>query len=105
MPLYKLRLKTGAICILLKNLNIEQGLCNGTRIIIRQLKSNIVIGQILDGLYKDKIVEIPRVYNYTSKSEPINSSIKRKKCVELAANPPLELHPAKTFFFWEKKIV
>ena len=37
LPPHKLVLKIGAIVILIINLNLQYGLCNGTRLIIKQL--------------------------------------------------------------------
>jgi ATP-dependent DNA helicase PIF1 len=37
-PLRQLKLKVGAIIMLLRNLNKKRGLCNGTRLVIKSLK-------------------------------------------------------------------
>ncbi len=41
MPLHNLDLKVSATVIVLKNLNPKNGLCNGTQIIIRELKDHL----------------------------------------------------------------
>ena len=48
LPSHKLIMKIGAIIILLRNLNLEDGLCNGTRLIVwslgeYEIKSDIII--------------------------------------------------------------
>jgi hypothetical protein len=61
MPPHCLTLKPGAIVMLLRNINIKQGLCNGTRLTIRRLHEHIVDAEILTGAFKDQRVLIPRV--------------------------------------------
>eukprot|EP00112_Aurelia_sp_Birch-Aquarium-sp1_P020592 Seg5341.2 transcript_id=Seg5341.2/GoldUCD/mRNA.D3Y31 product="ATP-dependent DNA helicase PIF1" protein_id=Seg5341.2/GoldUCD/D3Y31 len=46
MPLHKLDLKVGATVILLRNLNPKKGLCNGTRIIIRDMQRHVLAAEI-----------------------------------------------------------
>jgi hypothetical protein len=48
MQPHRLRLKTDA-CILLRNLNAGQGLCNGTRLLVVQMKDNVIPAKILIG--------------------------------------------------------
>jgi hypothetical protein len=38
IPTHLLKMKVGAVIILLKNIDSRQGLCNGTRLIIRALR-------------------------------------------------------------------
>jgi hypothetical protein len=61
MPLHQLKLKVGAIVMLLRNLNKKRGLCNGTRLIIKSLKPNVIHAEILQGKCKGQQVLIPRI--------------------------------------------
>ena len=45
---------------MLRNLN-QPKLCNGTRLIITKLKSNVIHASILNGKFKDEEVLIPRI--------------------------------------------
>ncbi|XP_057299673.1 uncharacterized protein LOC130630262 [Hydractinia symbiolongicarpus] len=61
MPPHCLKLKTGAIVMLLRNINMNNGLCNGTRLIIRRLHDNCVDAEVLTGNAIGDRVLIPRV--------------------------------------------
>jgi len=61
MPIHKLNLKKGSIVMLLRNLNTKRGLCNGTRLVVKKLKSNLIIAQVLTGSAKGQMVFIPRI--------------------------------------------
>ncbi|UYV80502.1 hypothetical protein LAZ67_19000358, partial [Cordylochernes scorpioides] len=56
MPQHKLNIKVGAIVILLKNVNTKRGLCNGTRMIVTELKTNLIYCEVLSGPAKNEIV-------------------------------------------------
>jgi len=61
MPPHKLRVKTGAVVILLRNLNPSQGLCNGTRLLVVEMKDNVIQAKILTGNNAGQIAFIPRI--------------------------------------------
>ena len=61
LPPHQLALKTGAVVILLRNLNTHDGICNGTRLIIRVLSENLITGEVLAGRAAGKVVFIPRM--------------------------------------------
>nr|GEV47092.1 DNA helicase [Tanacetum cinerariifolium] len=48
-PPHRLELKVGAPIILLRNLNISGGLCNGTQLIVTQLLSKVIEARIITG--------------------------------------------------------
>ncbi|KAH9078240.1 hypothetical protein Ae201684P_019682 [Aphanomyces euteiches] len=59
-PSHKLHLKVGCPIILLRNLCTSEGMCNGTRLIVLELKTRCIKAQIMNGSHKNKIVYIPR---------------------------------------------
>jgi hypothetical protein len=63
-PLHTLELKVGAPIVLLRNLGINQGLCNGTRIVVKGLSQKAISGCILTGPYKNQEVLIPKITLY-----------------------------------------
>ncbi|GJV28187.1 DNA helicase [Tanacetum coccineum] len=48
-PPHQLELKVGAPVILLRNVNVDGGLCNGTRMIVRQMMTKLIEVQIITG--------------------------------------------------------
>ena len=61
MPPHVLNLKVGGIVMLLRNLSLKDGLCNGTRLIVRNLRDNVIDCEILTGVNAGDRVLIPRV--------------------------------------------
>ena len=62
IPAHQLTLKKNAVLMLLRNLNIRGGLCNGTRLIIQEVINNRLIkATIANGEHKGRIVLIPKI--------------------------------------------
>ncbi|XP_046468080.2 uncharacterized protein [Neodiprion pinetum] len=61
LPPHNLQLKVGGIVMSLRNLSISDGLCNGARLVVREIHSRILIGELLIGERKGQIVEIPSI--------------------------------------------
>ena len=78
LPLHKLKLKVNAIVILLRNLNLNEGLCNGTRLSVKKLLKYSIEAQILSGKNIGKLVLIPRMCLSPSKEE-IPFNMRRKQ--------------------------
>ncbi|GKE41432.1 DNA helicase, partial [Tanacetum coccineum] len=60
-PPHKLELKVGVPVMLLRNVNIAGGLCNGTRMIVRQLMTKLIEVQIITGTRVGEKVFIHRI--------------------------------------------
>jgi len=61
MPPHDLRLKHGAIVMLLRNLNVKDGLCNGTRLIVDHMGDRVLQCTIARGQRAGQQVLIPRI--------------------------------------------
>uniref|UniRef100_A0AAF5DM37 ATP-dependent DNA helicase n=1 Tax=Strongyloides stercoralis TaxID=6248 RepID=A0AAF5DM37_STRER len=60
-PVHKLKLKIGSTVMLLRNLSIKDGLCNGTRLQIVKLYKHLIAGKFITGNKKGEIAFIPRI--------------------------------------------
>jgi ATP-dependent DNA helicase PIF1 len=61
-PPFSLTLKVNAPCILMRNLNANKGLCNGTRVqLLEHLSPRLLKVKILGGTHKGNIELIPRI--------------------------------------------
>ena len=62
MPPHLLHLKVGMVLILLRNVNFSGGLCNGTRLRVIQLKTRVILAEVLsEGPRRGDYVFIPRM--------------------------------------------
>ena len=61
LPPHRLHLKVESVVMLLRNLSLKDGLCNGTRLIVKHLHDNIIDCEIITGISKGNRVLIPRI--------------------------------------------
>ncbi|XP_027120568.1 uncharacterized protein [Coffea arabica] len=69
LPPHKLLLKENCPLILLRKLNPLEGLCNGTRLICRQLLRHTICAEIAFGQHRGKTIFIPKIPLQTSDTE------------------------------------
>ncbi|KAK6764529.1 hypothetical protein RB195_024740 [Necator americanus] len=70
MPPHELRPKKGAIIMLLRNLDVLNGLCNGTRLRIETLGRYVLGCRFICGSRRNQLAVIPRIDNYWDKQLP-----------------------------------
>nr|XP_009796609.1 PREDICTED: ATP-dependent DNA helicase PIF1-like [Nicotiana sylvestris] len=77
LPPYKLTLKQNCPIILLRNLYLCDGLCNGTRLTCCDFKSHVISANISVGHFKNTHVFIPRIPLLSSQDEKMPIPFKR----------------------------
>lgn len=71
MPIHNLRNKTGSIIMCLRNINPFIGLCNGTRLKVIGLNENLIIGEIINGKFKNQVVQIFRIKFFSDENQTV----------------------------------
>ncbi|XP_065680665.1 uncharacterized protein LOC101240834 [Hydra vulgaris] len=97
MPVHCLKLKIGAVIMLLRNLDLKGGLCNGTRLIVRALHNNYIDGEVLTGVSAGNTVFVPRVQLAPSDSNLPFTLKRRQFPVRLAYSMTINKSQGQTF--------
>ena len=79
LPPHILRLKINCPVILIRNLDPSNGLCNGTRLIIKAFQDNAIDAEIIGGQYAGKRVFLPRIPLYPLEDDVLPFKFKRKQ--------------------------
>ncbi|XP_014211971.1 uncharacterized protein LOC106641905 isoform X3 [Copidosoma floridanum] len=69
LPPRTLKLRENCIVMLIRNLNISEGLRNGTRLLLLELRSNVLKCEILTGDKTGEIVFLNRITLYSSETD------------------------------------
>ncbi|XP_004980257.1 ATP-dependent DNA helicase PIF1 [Setaria italica] len=79
LPPHLLKLKIGCPVILLRNIDPANGLCNGTRFVVRGFQKNSIDAEIVLGQHAGKRVFLPRIPLCPSDDEMFPFQFKRKQ--------------------------
>ena len=80
IPPHNLTLKVGMPVMLIRNLNSREGLCNGTRLQINNLRDHCIQATIMTGAYCGRIVFVPRILFITEdKDKKFPFRLRRKQ--------------------------
>ncbi|KAL6602737.1 hypothetical protein ACP70R_043098 [Stipagrostis hirtigluma subsp. patula] len=79
LPPHILRLKIGCPIMLLRNIDPANGLCNGTRLVVRQFNKNTIDAEIVLGQHAGKRVYPPRIPLCPSDDEMFPFQFKKKQ--------------------------
>ncbi|XP_058809912.1 uncharacterized protein LOC131675084 [Phymastichus coffea] len=97
LPPYELRLRINSIIMIIRNLSISEGLCNGTRLMVLELANNILKCEILTGDKKGDIVFINRITLYSSETDYPFIFIRRQFPIKLAFAMTINKAQGQTF--------
>ncbi|KAK9061893.1 hypothetical protein SSX86_019077 [Deinandra increscens subsp. villosa] len=61
IPNHVLQLKVGAPVLLLRNINLEKGLCNGTRLVVTQITRRVIEAVVISGTHIGDMAFIGRI--------------------------------------------
>ncbi|XP_076038004.1 ATP-dependent DNA helicase Pif1-like [Oratosquilla oratoria] len=75
LPPHQLKVKIGSVVMVVRNISPPK-LCNGSRVLVTNLKTNIIIGKTLGGSHRGEQVMIPRI-TLEASDTPVN--FKRKQ--------------------------
>ncbi|PWZ33301.1 ATP-dependent DNA helicase PIF1 [Zea mays] len=79
LPPHVLKLKIGCPVILLRNIDPANGLCNGTRLVVRGFQRNSIDAEIVLGQHAGKRIFLPRIPLCPSDEEMFPFQFKRKQ--------------------------
>ena len=79
LPPHELRVKKNCPIILLRNLDPHNGLCNGTRLMVRGFEDNAIDAEIVNGQHSRERVFIPRIPLSPSEDITLPFRFKRKQ--------------------------
>lgn len=78
VPPHELLLKSGAVVILIRNVNVRKGLCNGLRLLVAECGEHVLKCRIIGGERRGEYVLLQR-FNLTSETDGIPFKFTRRQ--------------------------
>ena len=97
LPPHELRLRVNCIIMLIRNLSISEGLCNGKRLLVLEMSDNLLKCEILTGDKKGTVVFINRITLYSSENDSPILFKRRQFPVKLAFAMTINKAQGQTF--------
>jgi len=98
LSLHDLALKVGAVVMLLKNLDAKRGLCNGTRMVIVELRRLNFRARLLNATEHDDDIIIPRIPLTTTEDDGLPFKLRRLQLpIRLAFSVTINKSQEQTF--------
>lgn len=79
LPPHELNLKRNSIIMIIRNLSIGTGLCNGTRMVVMDMKPNLLTAKIICGVHSGTTHFIPRVILDTNDMSDVPFNLRRRQ--------------------------
>ena len=79
LPPHALDLKKHAVVMLIRNLSITRGLCNGTRLVVEDMKPRVIKARIISSSHSGSVHLIPRVTLKTKDTREIPFCMRRRQ--------------------------
>ena len=96
LPPHELRLRVNCVIMLIRNLSINEGLCNGTRLLILELSNNLLRCKILTVDKTKEIIYLNRITLYCKNTNPFTFN-RRQFPVKLAFAMTINKSQGQTF--------
>ncbi|XP_011859489.1 PREDICTED: ATP-dependent DNA helicase RRM3-like [Vollenhovia emeryi] len=96
LPPHELRLRKYSVIMLIRNLNISEGLCNGTRLLVLDMDNNLLRCEIISGNKIGEIIFLNRITLYCENIYPFTFK-RRQFPVKLAFAMTINKSQGQTF--------
>lgn len=77
LPPHTLTLKIGAPIMVLRNIDPKNGICNGTRLIVKSMLPNVIEAYIANGAHYGTVTYIPKIKIHTESDPSITTAFER----------------------------
>eukprot|EP00959_Pyramimonas_sp_CCMP1952_P073752 1541724-Pyramimonas_sp.AAC.1 len=80
LPPHALRLRHGALVILLRNFAPHRGLCNGARLVVERMYKYVLVVRVVTGPFAGQVEFLPRLCCDSSGDSELPFILRRRQC-------------------------